>query len=80
MTPKQWEFFQELSALAETMYPVIPSYDEIMYYTGNKSRGNVSNILNALSSNGYIKYTPKLARAWKITPKGRRLLNEKGTK
>ena len=62
MTPTQKEIFIVIDEFWKN-YGYGPSIDEIMKYSGQKSRSNVSRICALLVKNKVCKRTPKMARS-----------------
>ena len=61
----------ELIASAE----ICPSYDEIAYSLGLKSKSGVARIVNGLEERGMINRIPDRTRAIEVTAKGKALLS-----
>jgi len=72
MTPKQQEVFAFIcDTLQEKRYS--PSYEEIMAYTGHKSKANIFRLVNGLIERGYLmrEWAKGGSRNIILTPLGR---------
>ena len=72
MTERQAQIFMVINEWWKK-YGFAPSIENIMFITGDKSKGNVHRIIKRLVEDGHCKKEPRKARS--VRPKGIRVRN-----
>jgi repressor LexA len=65
LTKKQYKLYSFLKAYAKKN-KIMPTFEDMMKFMGNKSKSSIFNILHYIEWKGYIKRHPAHARAIQI--------------